>query len=149
MYHSGSIIYFPIFYFKNGDKSKAKYFLVLKEMKDSFLLVSLPSSKNHLPRFIEQIHGCLEIPDGNICCYIFKAGQAICENAWSFERDTYLYGEYLEQYEISLLNDIYPIKDIDFEIIGTLTKKELIDVITCFTNSASVKQKHKRALAQH
>ncbi|QEM12996.1 hypothetical protein [Mucilaginibacter rubeus] len=146
MYHAGSIIYFPIFYFKNGAKSKAKYFLALKEMEADLLLVSLPSSIDHLPRFIEQVHGCLEIPEGNICCYIFKAGQAICENAWSFERDTYLYGEYLDQYEISLLNDIYPTENIDFEIIGTLTEKELTAVTVCFANSASVKQKYKRLL---
>ena len=147
MYHAGSIIYFPIFYFKNGARSKAKYFLVLKEVGSDLLLVSLPSSVDHLPRFVDQLHGCLEIPEGNICCYIFKAGQVICENEWAFERDTYLYGEYIDQYEINLLNDIYPIENIDFDIIGTLTKEELSAVCACFANSASVKQKYKRLLA--
>ena len=145
MYRAGSIIYFPIFYFKNGG-SKAKYFLVLKEMKDGLLLVSLPSSVDHLPRPIEQVHGCLEIPEGNICCYIFKSGKSVCSNGWSFGLDTYLYGEYLDQYEISILEDIYPIENIDFEIIGTLSVQELTAVIACFSNSASVKQKYKKLL---
>jgi hypothetical protein len=71
MHHAGSIIYFPIFYFKNGGNSKAKYFLVLKELEAGLVLVSLPYSVDHLPRFIEQVHGCLEVPEGNICCHIF------------------------------------------------------------------------------
>ncbi|WP_448698187.1 hypothetical protein ACFGVR_15310 [Mucilaginibacter sp. AW1-3] len=146
MYHAGSIIYFPIFYFKNGGRSKAKYFLVLKEVEAGLLLVSLPSSIDHLPRFSKQVHGCLEVPDGNICCYIFKAGQGVCDNGFSFEFDTYVYGEYLDQYETSLLDDIYPIENIDFEIIGTLTGTELAAVTACFASSASVKQKYKKLL---
>lgn len=146
MYHAGSIIYFPIFYFKNGSKSKPKYFLVLKELEAGLLLVSLPSSVDHLPRFIEQVHGCLEVPDGNICCYIFKSNRIICNNGWSFELDTYLYGEYLDQFEASQLDDIYPIENIDFEIIGTLTAEELAAVTACFASSASVKQKYKKLL---
>ena len=110
------------------------------------LLVSLPSSVDHLPRFVDRPHGCMEISEGNICCYIFKAGQPITQNEWAFGRDTYLYGEQLDEYEISLLEDIYPLEDIDYEIVGTLTDIELAAVIHCFANSATVKQKYKRLL---
>src|SRR5437879_709772 len=113
MYHAGSLLYFPNFYFKNGAKTKPKYFLVIKEMEAELLLVSLPSSVDHLPRFIEQPHGCIEIPEGNICCYLFKSGVKIAENEWAFDLDTYLYGEHLDEYEISLLADIYPLEGID------------------------------------
>jgi predicted RNA-binding protein len=40
------------------------------------------------------------------------------------------------------LENIYPIENIDFEIIGTLTEEELAAVTTCFASSASVKQKY-------
>ena len=146
MYHEGSILYFPRFYFKNGAASKAKYFIVLKNVGDEVLLISLPSSIDHLPRFIDQQHGCLEIPDGNVCCYIFKAGNIITDNNWSFDLDTYLYGEQIDEYELSLLNDIYPIEDIDYEVKGTLLGNELANLLACFSNSASVKRKYKRLL---
>lgn len=147
MYHAGSIIYFPLFYFKNGAKPKAKYFLVLKETGNNLVLISLPSSVDHLPRFVDRPHGCMEIPEGSICCYIFKAGQVITENAWAVDKDTYLYGEQLDEYEISMLDDIYPIVDIDYEIIGTLVDKELAAITDYFATSATVKRKYKRLLA--
>jgi hypothetical protein len=146
MYHAGLILYFPNFYFKNGAATKAKYFLVLKEVGADLLLVSLPSSVDHLPRFIDQPHGCIEIPEGSICCYIFKAGQVITESQWAFAKDTYLYGEQLDEYEVSMLEDIYPLENIDYEIVGTLTAKELAAIIYCFANSATVKRKYKRLL---
>lgn len=146
MYAEGNLIYFTPFYFKDGSESKPKYFLVLKVIDQNVILASLPSSVDHLPKNISSGHGCLEIPEGCINCYIFKAGKVITENNWSFPRDTFLYGQWIDEYKIDLLDDIYPIDGIDYEIVGKITNEEMLCLIKCFTNSASVKRKYKRLL---
>jgi hypothetical protein len=148
MYVPGNIIYFNPFFFKNGSTSKPKYFLVLKIVNENVILASLPSSVVHLPGHLEVNHGCIEVPEGNINCYVFKANQNITTNNWAFPMDTFLYGQWLDEYEIELLEDIYPVNGIDYQIIGQLTTDELTQLITCFTKSASVRRKFKRLLAQ-
>lgn len=147
MYIPGNIIYFDPFYFKDGSASKPKYFLVLKIIGSNVILASLPSSKDHLPRHLEINHGCLEVPEGNINCYVFKANNVVTTNNWAFPMDTFLYGQWLDEYEIVQLADIYPVDGIDYQVIGQLTGQELNKLIHCFTQSASVKRKFKRLLA--
>jgi hypothetical protein len=147
MYVAGNLIYFDPFYFKDGAASKPKYFLVLKVIDDTAILASLPSSVDHLPRNIEIKHGCIEIPEGCINCYVFKANSVITKNNWSFQLDTFLYGQWIDDFSVELLNDIYPVEEIDYEIIGELTDAELKNVIDCFKSSASVKRKYKKMLS--
>ena len=146
MYSAGNLIYFDPFYFKDGSPSKPKYFLVLKVIDETAILASLPSSVDHLPRNIRVEHGCIEIPEGCINCYVFKSNVYITTNGWSFEFDTFLYGQWIDDYAIELLNDIYPVEEIDYQIIGRLTNDELRKVVNCFSSSASVKRKFKRRL---
>jgi len=120
--------------------------LVLKVIDDSAILASLPSSQNHLPINQPITHGCLEIPDICINCYIFKANQSITKGGWSFALDTMLYGNWLDDYSLEILNASYSIEGVDYEIIGELTELELQKVISCFAFSSSVKRKYKRLL---
>jgi hypothetical protein len=147
MYIPGNLIYFDPFYFKDGSPSKRKYFLVLKVIDETAILASLPSSVDHLPRTIDIEHGCIEIPEGNINCYVFKANASITKNNWSFEYDTFLYGQWIDDYLIQMLSDNYPVEEIDYQIIGELTDPELKRVIECFSKSASVKRKYKKMLS--
>lgn len=147
MYTAGKLIYFDPFYFKNGSASKPKYFLVLKVVDDKVVLASLPSSKEYIPRQIQVEHGCIEIPEGCISCYVFKANVSITVDGWSFELDTFLYGQWIDDFEIEQLNDQYPVENIDYKIVGELTPEELQNVIKCFSSSASVKRKFKRMLS--
>jgi len=146
MYTPGNLIYFNPFYFKDGAASKSKYFLVLKVIDNQAVLATLPSSVDHLPRNLTINHGCIEIPEGCINCYIFKSNVNITKNNWAFQLDTFLYGQWIDDYDIELLKDIYPVEAIDYQIIGELTDTELQNVIKCFKNSASVKRKYKRLL---
>lgn len=41
MFQPGTLIYFNPFYFKNGAASKSKYFIMLKEIDDQYILASL------------------------------------------------------------------------------------------------------------
>ncbi len=148
MYFPGNIIYFDPFYFKDGSVSKPKYFLVIKIVGHNALLARLPSSKVHLPNHLDINHGCIEVPSGNINCYVFKANYVITTNNWAFPMDTFLYGQWLDEYNIAILKDIYPVEGIDYQVIGQLTIEELTQLINCFTQSASVKRKFKRLLFQ-
>ncbi len=145
MYSPGKLIYFDPFLFKNGD-SKRKYFLVLKVTDSNVVVASLPSSVDHLPANQPIVHGCLEILDSGINCYIFEANQAVTKDGWSFELTTFLYGWWIDDFDIELLNEQYQIEHVDYEIVGELTDEELQKVIHCFANSSVVRRKYKRLL---
>ncbi len=46
-----NILYFKPFYFKNGNAAKNKYFVVLSSQNDNTVLATLPTSKDHVPKF--------------------------------------------------------------------------------------------------
>ena len=146
MYIPGNIIYFDPFYFKSGDAAKPKYFLVLYNKDEKTVLVSLPSSKFHLPANISIPHGCINISSLCISCYVFKSGVEICQNGWYFQLDTYLYGNWIDEYDVSLLHETYAIEGIEYEIKGKLLDEELKKVLDCFKNSNTVKRKFIRML---
>lgn len=146
MYTPGKLIFFDPFYFKEGG-NKPKYFLVIKVLGGNVILASLPSSKVHLPANQIIQHGCLEVQDSGINCYIFEANRPITKCGWCFKLNTFLYGMWLDDFNIEVLNANYSIEGVDYEIIGELTDQELHNVIGCFRNSSSVKRKYKRLLS--
>ena len=77
MGNEGDILYFDPFYFKNGNSSKPKYFIVLKISGETTIIASLPSSKDFLPATVVKKHGCVEVPEACFNCYIFE-GKHIC-----------------------------------------------------------------------
>jgi hypothetical protein len=145
LYTPGKIIYFDPFHFKDGG-SKPKYFLVLKVVDGDAILASLPSSQPHLPAGQTIQHGCLEIPDSCINCYIFEANRPITNDGWSFDLNTFLHGLWIDDFSISALEERYSIENVEYEIKGELTAAELAAVIQCFKNSSSVKRRYKRIL---
>ena len=148
MDNEGNILYFDPFYFKNKNAPKPKYFIVLKVINGISILASLPSSLNFLPSDNPNIrHGCVEIPEACFNCYIFEANRPIATNNWSFPLDTYVYGQQIDEYEIAILKDIYPVKGLDYKVIGTLTNIEFKALKSCFVNSANVKRKFKKVLS--
>jgi hypothetical protein len=145
LYTPGKIIYFDPFHFKDGG-SKPKYFLVLKVVDDDVILASLPSSQSHLPASQPIQHGCLEIPDSCINCYIFEANKPITKHGWSFGLNTFLHGLWIDDFSVSTLLENYSIENVEYEIIGELTDAELASVINCFKNSSSVKRRYRKML---
>lgn len=146
MYTAGKLIFFDPFLFKNGG-SKPKFFLVLKVIEGNAVLASLPTSQFHLPANINIDHGCIEIPEGCITCYVFKAGIPITKTGWFFKSETYLHGCWIDDFNIATLEANYQIENVDYEIKGELKDDELQKIIDCFKNSSSVKKKYKRLLS--
>lgn len=109
-------------------------------------MASLPSSQAHLPSQQIVKHGCLEISEMCITCYVFESKRPITKNGWSFSLNTFLHGLWIDDYILSDLKANYSIEHVDYEIIGDLTNEELDSIIRCFANSASVKRRYKRIL---
>jgi hypothetical protein len=147
MYTDGTIIYFDPFYFKNGSTAKPKYFLVLKRFGSNAILASLPSSKVHLPYYTHSTHGCIDNADSCISCYVFQENKPITKCGWAFELNTFVYGNWIDEFSVSMLEEKYQIEGIDYEIIGQLTDTELNKVIDCFKNSSVVKRKYRKILS--
>lgn len=143
----GDILYFDPFYFKSGNSSKPKYFIVLKIIGHKSIIASLPSSKDFIPAYVTKMHGCVEVPEACFNCYIFEKRHIVTTNGWAFPLDTYVYGQQIDEYDIPTLKDIYPVQDLDFKIIGNLTVTEFTLLKECFIASANVKRKYKRILA--
>lgn len=146
MFFPGQIIYFNEFYFKNGNTSKPKYLIILGRFEDKTIVASLPTRTIVAPSLISKSHGCINMEDRCFNCYVFEPGKVICENGFSFNQPTYIYGSQIEDYEIDILEEVYPIPGVDFEEKGVLLQKEFQDILDCIRNSSSIKRKIKRLL---
>lgn len=146
MLTAGTILYFTPFYFKNGATSKDKYFIVLKEIEDRIILASLPSSQIFLPHRIAEDHGCIEVPEGCINCYLFTRGRVIGVGGFSFPLLTALYGQQIDTYEKAIIQQQYPVEGFNYVIVDQLLPQEHETILDCLRQSASVSKKHKRIL---
>lgn len=146
MVTEGHILYFDPFYFKNGNLSKSKYFVVLKIVDNNFVLASLPTSIDTIPHKYELEQGCLELPDINFHCYVFQPNFPITECGKSFPLRTLLHGHQLEDYSIQTLRAVYPTEGVDYFVWGKLKAEIFRSLLSCFRNSKAVKRKYKRIL---
>jgi hypothetical protein len=146
VFQQGQIIYFNSFVFKNGNDPKPKYFIVLRNIEDKIIVGSLPTRTNSTPAFVTVPHGCINLDDRCYNCYLFQKDKVICENGFSFELPTYIYGDQVEDYEVEKLEEKYKIRGVDYEILDKLIDGEYRELINCLLNSQSVKRKIKKLL---
>ena len=145
-FKAGNIFYFTPFYFSNGNTAKPKYFIVLKEVNDKVILVSLPTRKDSVPSYILTESGCIEKPEINFNSFIFDRGQIVTECGKSFPLKTFIYGFRIDSHKTDELNDIYRIENIDYEFFGQMLPKLFKQLITCLSESKAVKRKFIRIL---
>ena len=110
MFDEGNIIYFDPFYFKNGNTAKPKYFIVLKLFGQNSVLAALPTRKDSIPADQTITHGCIELPDINLNCYLISNEVAITACGKQFDFKTHIYGYQLDDYSTSSLQDMYRMK---------------------------------------
>jgi hypothetical protein len=146
MFTPGNILYFTPFYFKNGAASKNKYFIVLKDIDGQLILASLPSSRIKLPHRIPENHGCIEVPEGCINCYLFVRDRVIGQNGFAFPLLTAIYGEEIAFYQKDVIENQYPLENIHYKVVDRLLPQELEAVLECLRSSSSVSRKYKRVL---
>ena len=109
-------------------------------------MASLPTRTDKVPSFIIPSHGCINIDERCFNCYLFKAGQSICDNGFHFDLHTYIYGSEVEDYDVAVLRSVYLIEGVDYEIKGKLIDNEYSALMKCLKDSGSVKRKIKRLL---
>lgn len=146
MFKEGNIIYFDPFYFKNGNPPKPKYFVVLKNLKGRNVIASLPTRKDSIPAKNEVEDGCVELPLINLNCFVISKNTQVTECGKYFTFKTHIYGHQIDDYEISVLEEIYPLENTDYVIWGTMKKDLFISLIKCLKNSGSIKRKYKKIL---
>lgn len=146
MFHPRRVICFNEFYFKNSNTAKPKYLIILGRVENKTIVASLPTRTNNAPGLIDVSHGCVNLDDRCFNCYAFEPGRPICENGFSFDLPTFIYGNQVEDYKIEIFEDIYKIQGIDYETKGVLTDTEFQHILKCITNSSSTRRKIKKLL---
>ena len=146
MFQPQQVIYFKEFYFKNGNTAKPKYLIILGCIANKTIVASLPTRTNNAPTLSTISHGCINLDDRCYNCYAFEQGKPICENGFSFDLPTYIYGIQVEDYDIEVFEDVYKIEGVDYEEKGVLSQGEFHDILFCIINSSSTKRKIKSLL---
>ncbi len=146
MFTEGIVLYISPFYFKNGNTSKNKYFIVLKVIDNQIVIASLPTRSNKAPGLIQTEHGCNNDTERCFNCYAFQANRIITDNGFFFPINTYVYGNEVEDYTLQTLQLNYRIAGVDYEIMGNLTKQEYSDLCACLKQSTSIKRGIKKQL---
>jgi len=146
LFTEGQIVYCTPFFFKNGNTAKPKYLIILKNVGNNILIASLPTRTNKAPSLVDVTHGCVNYNERQFNCYVFEKDKSITNNGFSFPTDTYIYGNEVETYEVNILSSVYQVENIDYEIKGTLSNNEFIDLYTCLKNNSSIKRGIKRLL---
>lgn len=146
MFEERTIIYFDPFYFKNGNTAKAKYFVILKKIDGKNIIASLPTRKDYIPEKELIKDGCIEVADINLNCFVISNTTIVTDCGKIFDFPTHLYGHQIDEYEIDLMNEIYPLEGTDYFIWGKMRSAIFQDLINCFKNSKSTKRKYKKLL---
>lgn len=147
-YEQGQIIYFTPFYFKNGNTAKNKYFIVLKNYRGKTILASLPTRRDNIPTKDTPDHGCVELPEINLNCFVFSPEIEITTNHKHFDFPTHIYGHQLDTFSLDILDETYNIETVDYEVWGVMKPKLFKSLVDCLKNSHTVKRKYKRLLSE-
>jgi len=103
MYEVGDLLKFSPFEFKNGNRPKPKYFIVLGHIDDKIMMACLPTSKDHVPADAAVERGCVDIKKRGVNAFVFSPDDMVTPS-FSFPRPTFVYGEQVDEYEKSTPN---------------------------------------------
>jgi len=146
MFSERDILYFSPFYFKNGNKPKNKFFVVLKELDGKTIIASLPTSHDHIPKQSEVDRGCIEIIESCLNCFVMSPLEEVTECGKKFRVPTYMYGSLIDEYEVEYLENMLANKNCSYEIWGRMKLDLFSQLLDCFRTSKFVKKKYQRAL---
>ena len=145
-YSHGTILHIENFRFRDGvEKDTGKFIIVLTDFDDNTLIISITTSQDHVPSYIEKKR-CIHEKSIRFHVYIFPKDKKICDNDFSFPKETYIYltGSHVQEYDISRLETEF--KDGKVKNLGTLKKDELLELIYCVYCSPMIKNKFKPVL---
>ena len=141
MYQTGELIKFSPFVFKNGNQPKPKYCIVLGQIDDKVMMVSLPTSKDHVPSDVTLEHGCVDIPERGVNAVVFSPNDQV-SSSFRCPRPACVYGEQVDEYEQKYLD----------EMGGTVERLGQIDPIMfqaikdCLKKARLLRRKYRKLL---
>lgn len=145
-----SDLYF-IYNFKFSDSStKNKYLLVLSTPDyENKIILSLPTSIGRVPNHLEKGQfGCINCDESHFNCFRFLKNIKVTNNpSFEFPLDTYIYGEWLQEWNHKSLKMDYSVEGVDYDFLGKLNDTYLKELLECFLNSTKVKRKYKKVFA--
>lgn len=145
----GHLYLFTPFYFKDSTDFKDKFFIVLKNTDNITILASLPTKSNKAPSLINLNHGCVNIDERKFNCYVFENKRSVCDNGFSFNLNTYVYGDKINDYNLSNLTRNGTIEaGKDYNLMGKLNDVEFKALVDCIANSNATVNKYKKMLLQ-
>jgi len=147
LFKEGQILFFKPFYFQNGNPPENKFFIILKNLGNNSIVASLPTSFNNAPSLIDISHGCININERMFNCYVFEQKRCICDNGFSFDLHTYVYGNQVENYTANSISLNASTKQgTKYSVQGQLKKNEFEDLKKCIINSNSTINRIKKLL---
>ena len=151
MFEEGNLLFFRPFLFKNGAESQDKFFpRIRRNWRAIFCLVSLPTSKDHVPSDLEVKHGCLNIPERMFNVFVLLSGEnvAVKEDgtSFAFKKNTFIYGANLDVYPVERFDLQERMAQTTIEKIGTLDEAVFTEIVACLSESKMVKNKYRRIL---
>lgn len=141
MYQTGELIKFTPFVFKNGNQPKPKYCIVLGQIGDKVMIVSLPTSKDHVPADAMMERGCVDIPERGVNAFVLNPGDQVTMT-FRFPRPTFIYGEQVDEYEQKYLDDM----GSDVEQLGHVEPALFQAIKDCVKKARLLKRKYKALL---
>lgn len=141
MYQEGQLLRFSSFIFKNGNTPKPKYFVVLRHINDMVMMVTLPTSKDHIPTDVNVTHGCVNLPERCVNAYVLSPYDQVTPS-FRFAVPTYIYGEDVDEYDEAYLDTM----EAEVEDLGILSNDLLQEIRDCVKQATGIKQKYVRLL---
>jgi len=146
VYTPGTILYFTPFYFKNGNRAKTKYFIVLSNNNNQIVLGSLPTRNNCIPQYHTLQQGCINDSAANFNCFVFLKDHPVTQCGKAFDFNTFVYASNLDTWEFDYLNSTYKIDGTDYLVFGQLQQEIFDDLIKCLTHAPCIKRGFRRML---
>lgn len=140
-YQDRELLRFSPFAFKNGDKPKTKYFIVLGHIDDKLLMACLPTSKDHVPADAIVERGCVDIPERCVNAFVFNPTDKVTET-FTFPLPKFVYGEQVDEYEEKYLDEM----DAEVEHLGQLEQSVFQDMKDCLKKAVLLRRKYRQLL---
>ena len=141
MYEVGDLLKFSPFEFKNGNPAKSKYFIVLGHIDEKVMMASLPTSKDHVPVDAVVEHGCVDIKERGVNAYVFSPNDKVTAT-FSFPRQTFVYGEQVDEYEQKYLDEM----NSNVEHLGQIEAQTFQNLKDCLKKAQLLRRKYRNLL---
>lgn len=144
MYTQKNIVYVLRYDFENDQTIKPRYLIVIDNNNTTSLVLSLITSKDHIPDNLMK-HGCINEPDRMIHCHVFLSEKIIGENGFSFPLNSFIYINTSTVFQTDSQKLIEKYQD-KVEVKDRMTDDEFSNLIYCIYKSKYISRGTKKRI---